>query len=162
MAVMILLRFQTLTQLSTIPVQIVLWKPCCAVTFPTGTKDRLLRSQAELPLPLSSRRLYSLILYEKAAHAMPRLETMQSFNHRMITKANLQEPTGHTGGDGGNAVLNRKERTYGCSTLWTQRHLERCAVFLVWEQREALTGKGALMTEVVYLTTILLQRLPAQ
>lgn len=29
---------------------------------------------------------------------MPRQETMESFNHRMITKAKLQEPIGHTRG----------------------------------------------------------------
>lgn len=39
---------------------------------------------------------------------MPRLETMESFNHRMITKAKLQEPTGHTGGTVGMQSLIRR------------------------------------------------------
>lgn len=53
---------------------------------------------AVLPLPLSNGRSWSLISYKKAAHTTPRLETKESFNHRMITKAKLQEPTGHTRG----------------------------------------------------------------
>lgn len=44
---------------------------------------------AELPFLLSNRQPESLILKEKAAHTVPRQETMESFNHRMITKAKL-------------------------------------------------------------------------
>lgn len=55
-------------------------------------------SPSELPSPVSNGQPLSLILYEKPAHTIPRLETTESFNHRMITKAKLKKPTGHSRG----------------------------------------------------------------
>lgn len=77
---------------------------------------------------------------------MPRLETMESFNHRMITKAKLQKPTGHTGGTVGVQVLIRRIEPMAAAPFEHKDTL-RGAVFLVRGQGEALTGKGALMTD---------------
>lgn len=62
-------------------------------------------SPSELPSPVSNGQPLSLILHEKAVHPTPRPETMESFNHRRITKAKLKKPTGHARGTMGMQCL---------------------------------------------------------
>lgn len=72
---------------------------------------------------------------------------MEGFNHRMITKAKLHKPTGHTGGTVGMQSLIGRREPMAAALFEHKRHLERCAMFLFRGQGEALTGKGALMTD---------------
>lgn len=70
--------------------------------------------------------------------------TMERLNHKKSLRQGWRNQQDKPEG---NAALNRKKRTYGCSTLWTQIHLERRAVFLAWVLGEAPTGMRALMTD---------------
>lgn len=99
---MILLRFQTLTQVLTIPVQIVHWQRLlCNNLFPQEQESTNYNAKLPGGMAFASVRrtsLVSLIWYEKAAHTVPGRETVERFNHGMISEAKLQESTGHAGG----------------------------------------------------------------